>query len=220
VSGYSGGGETWDYITANVGTTYTWDGGATTGGTQNYLNNNLNWAGDIAPTSGTSTKISFDGSTRLSPDLNVDFTLNSLKFAATADAFTINPNNNKDFIFDGIVPSLIQLSGNNQVINAPITLNNSTFVETTGAGSLTLGGVVSGVGGFNKIGTGGSIILGGSNTYTGNTLINEGTVILTNSSALGSTVGDTTVNAGATLALLNNISVGAEALTLNWPAGQ
>jgi fibronectin-binding autotransporter adhesin len=215
VSGYSGGGETWDYITANVGTTYTWDGGATTGGTQNYLNNNLNWAGDIAPTSGTSTKISFDGSTRLSPDLNVDFTLNSLKFAATADAFTINPNNNKDFIFDGIVPSLIQLSGNNQVINAPITLNNSTFVETTGAGSLTLGGVVSGVGGFNKIGTGGSIILGGSNTYTGNTLINEGTVILTNSSALGSTVGDTTVNAGATLALLNNISVGAEALTLN-----
>ena len=133
MSGYSGGGETWDYITANVGTTYTWDGGATTGGTQNYLNNNLNWAGDIAPTSGTSTKISFDGSTRLSPDLNVDFTLNSLKFAATADAFTINPNNNKDFIFDGIVPSLIQLSGNNQVINAPITLNNSTFVETTGA---------------------------------------------------------------------------------------
>ena len=76
MSGYSGGGETWDYITANVGTTYTWDGGATTGGTQNYLNNNLNWAGDIAPTSGTSTKISFDGSTRLSPDLNVDFTLN------------------------------------------------------------------------------------------------------------------------------------------------
>ena len=38
---------------------------------------------------------------------------------------------------------------------------------------------------------------------------------LANSSALGTTAGGTTVNSGATLALQNNISLGAEALTLN-----
>ncbi len=116
VSGYGG---TWDFIVANAGSFFTWDGGATSGGTANNFNNALNWSTDIAPTSGATTKIAFAGTTRLSPDLNVDFTLNSLKFDNTAGSFTLNANAGREFTFDGIVPSIIQDSANNQLINAP-----------------------------------------------------------------------------------------------------
>ena len=212
VSGYGG---TWDFIVANAGTFFTWDGGATLGGTANNFNNAVNWSTDIAPTSGATTKIAMAGTTRLSPDLNVDFTLNSLKFDNTASSFTLNANAGREFTFDGIVPSIIQDSANNQLVNAPIILNKLTFVETSGAGDLTLAGVISGTGGLNKLGTGGDLVLSGANTYTGVTTINEGTVIAANSTALGSTAAGTTVASGATLALQGGITIGAEDLTLS-----
>ena len=55
-------------------------------------------------------------------------------------------------------------------------------------------------GGLTKNGAN-TLTLTGSNTYTGPTMINAGTLQLGNSSALGSTAGGTTVAAGATLDL-------------------
>ncbi|MBW7894308.1 MAG: autotransporter-associated beta strand repeat-containing protein, partial [Opitutaceae bacterium] len=207
VTGYGG---TWDFITASIGTFFVWDGGAA----NNNFSSNANWQGDTAPSSGTGTKITFTGSTRTTPDLNVDFTLNSLKFDSSADSFTLNANANREFTFDGIVPSIIQESANAQTINAPLILNKTTFVETAGAGNLTIGGIISGTGGINKLGTGGSLILSGANTYSGTTIIAEGRVIATSNAALGSTAGGTTVASGATLELQNNVAIGAESLAL------
>jgi len=104
----------------------------------------------------------------------------------------------------------------------------------TGFGSIDLGGFVLTLGGTNP-GTGiinkiissttagngltktdtGVWQLGNANTYTGLTTVSAGTLRILNGSALGSTTGSTTVSSGATLQLLNNITVGVEQLFLN-----
>jgi autotransporter-associated beta strand protein len=47
----------------------------------------------------------------------------------------------------------------------------------------------------------GTLALSGANTYAGQTTVNAGTLLISNDSALGTTAADTTVSAGATLAL-------------------
>jgi len=68
----------------------------------------------------------------------------------------------------------------------------------------------------------GEVILNGTNLYTGTTYVNEGTLTITNSSALGTTAGGVVVADGGILKLdgsEGDIDVGAEALSLNGPSG-
>src|SRR5207302_1251578 len=51
--------------------------------------------------------------------------------------------------------------------------------------------------------------------YSGTTSVNAGILNIQSNTALGSTAGGTTVASGATLQLQNNITVGAEALTIS-----
>jgi outer membrane autotransporter protein len=60
--------------------------------------------------------------------------------------------------------------------------------------SVTFGGVISGTGDVVKLGTG-TLILPNTNTYTGNTLINSGTLIVNGSIASGQTL----INSGGSL---------------------
>ena len=68
--------------------------------------------------------------------------------------------------------------------------------------------------GLTKTGSG-ILTLGGANTYTGLTTISAGALNIQNATALGTTAAGTTVSAGAALQIQGNITVGAEALTLN-----
>ena len=72
---------------------------------------------------------------------------------------------------------------------------------------------MGGAGALTKT-TAGTVILSGLNLYTGLTTVSAGTLSVTNSTALGSTSGTTTVLSGATLDI-NNVAVGLEAITLN-----
>ncbi len=91
--------------------------------------------------------------------------------------------------------------------------DNTTKLTLTGAGATAILASVSKLGSLIKEGSG-RVILAGSNSYDGQTVVSAGVLNIQSNSALGSTVAGTTVATGATLELEKNIVVGKEALTL------
>ncbi len=102
---------------------------------------------------------------------------------------------------------------------ATIASGWSTGLDTSNAASpftynSTLGNDVAA---FSKLGVN-ELILGGTNGHTGTTTVSAGTLTVTNSSALGSTAGGTSVSSSAALQLDGtggDLVVGNEALTIN-----
>ena len=195
--------------------------------------NASNWNPTNVP--GVGADILFDNtyvSTNQTIDTESNRTVRSLTFDAPID-YTIN---NNTLIFDnggvagfsGIQTSETNGSGN-FTINSDLQANNDITVRNNNSGVLTLNvdldnggntilfdgtgnaasenGSISGTGDLVK-NDAGTLTLAGNNTYTGNTDINGGTVILANDNALGSTSAGTDLANGATLALTNNITVG------------
>ena len=81
-----------------------------------------------------------------------------------------------------------------------------------GNGTIDIPSVVSGTQQFYKIDNG-TLILGGDNTYTNHTYIQDGVLNIQHNQALGATASGATVSSGATLQLENNITV-ADALNI------
>jgi autotransporter-associated beta strand protein len=114
-----------------------------------------------------------------------------------------------------------------------LTSNNVTVAGLTGAGTVfggagsftvnkssgsdTFSGGISGGIGLSKSGIG-TLILSGSNSYTGATTISSGTLLIANGKALGATNSGTTVSDGAILRFVatdnNGLALVGEAVTL------
>ena len=112
---------------------------------------------------------------------------------------TVNPNTNSQAI----------ISGRMSVLSNPIINVTGHFFSP----DLSITAALLGAGGFTKNGVG-EVGLSGVNTYSGLTTVNDGFLLVDNSSALGTTAGGTVVNSGAVLALRFGVDVPAEALSL------
>ena len=104
--------------------------------------------------------------------------------------------------------------GASQTVGA---LNGTGGTTSLGANTLTIGnatnnltssygGAITGTGGITKAGTG-DVTLSGTNTYTGTTTVNAGSLIAGSNSALGGATGAVTVNTNGTLALAGGVTL-------------
>lgn len=203
-----------------------------------------NWVGGVAPVNanpavGTADLV-FDGTSRLTPNLEANWNIDTLTYNPTAGAFVIGGS---QLFFES---ALINNSFNTQTINAPIRLGVQSFnvsFTTAAGGHLLIGGTldlyqctltVAGEGNttFAGIGTdtggGGDILKNGTgtltvsatNAYTGTVTVNAGVMNIRSNTALGTTTYnagfDTTVASGAALEMQGSITVAAgETLSLN-----
>ncbi len=186
----------------------------TTGSTNGNWTIGSNWGGTAPSTNGSSTqKLDFIGNNYATATMNGAYSANVIKFDAAASAVTIAQSSNI-LTMSGTLPSLIQDSANAQTISGgkvAFGTNNGVIDVADNAGALTINSVITGSGNLTKV-DGGTLILGGANTFNGKIDISDGTVQATNAAGLGTAT--TTVEDGATLALNSSGSTFTNALNL------
>lgn len=107
---------------------------------------------------------------------------------------------------DGRSSAALTVISGTHTVSAPILLDSN--LDVSSSGSLTLAGNVSGLGMTLTLDGGGELILSGSNSYDGGTFVENGTLVVNNSSALldGASL---TVGAGGTFIFDPTITGGA-----------
>ena len=102
-------------------------------------------------------------------------------------------------------------------LNTTVTPLSVTFANNTGTYTLTGTGGIAGTGGLTVSGTG-TVILGTTNSYSGNTVVQNGTLVVTGNSSLGS--GSVKISTGGTLDLggdstANDLNFSAQAFYIS-----
>ena len=95
-------------------------------------------------------------------------------------------------------------SGTRTFNNAIVLDANGAVVINVSGGAMTLNGVVSGIGTLQKEG-GNTLFLNSANTYSGGTVINNGTIVAGDNNALGS--GDVQLNSAGNLTIESGVSL-------------
>jgi autotransporter-associated beta strand protein len=191
-------------VTGSQAATITWDGAT------NTWNSLTSWVGSI-PITGDSMIFGTTGLGGLS--LNNDLTSGSfnvagITFTSVAGAFVIGdgtatPNAGNTFVLTGTVTNA---SGNLQTLNTPFTM---TAVRTfTGGTNIALAGNISGSGGGISKGGSNTLILSGTNNYTGQTTVTQGVLRLDSVNAVPGGIADT----GGT----SNININGGVIGLNF----
>lgn len=202
--------------------TYIWDGG----GADNNWSTPANWSPDGAPPSNGTADLQFAGSTRLTPNAQSAYSINSLAFNSGAGAFTLGGSSltiggggitqnstNTETINNALVLGAAQtwnVNAGSLFLGTSATINNGGFgltVNTATGTSATFAGGMSGAGGLIKSGAG-TLVLNGSSSYAGGTTISAGTIQFGNPGAFGSgtvTLGDANTGASSTTLLATQV---------------
>ena len=133
-------------------------------------------------------------------------TINGGEINSTTGGITLENNTqnwNGDFAFSGTT---------DLNMGAGAISMNASRILTINAGTLAVGGSISGPGSLTKNGSG-TLVLSGSNSYTSGTVINAGTLNATSANALGSN-NTIQVNSGTLLVSADDAINGRE-ITLN-----
>ena len=99
---------------------------------------------------------------------------------------------------NGSSPATLTVSAGSHTISAPLALGSNVTVVPAAGSQLTLSGGVSGAGESLTVNGQGTVVLGGTNGFSGGTTVSAGTLVLTTSSAIASGT-SLTVGAGGTL---------------------
>ncbi len=192
----------------------TWDGG----GADNNWGTAANWSPDGVPAHNGTANLIIAGNTRLTPTINVVWSINSLTFSsASSSAFNIG-GSQLTIGGGGITTDNANATGqsiNNSTVSlgAPQTwtvnsatgslgvgaaiVNNGNTLTIDGVGTTYLGGAtgtLSGSGGLTKNGAGTLQLTGpAANTFSGTTAVNTGTLVLFKSSVNATITGDSLI---------------------------
>lgn len=117
--------------------------------------------------------------------LDGSLTVGNLYFDNSTYSYTIAPGNGGALTLDnGSNASNIMDGGGSHSISAPLILNSNLIASAINAtDTMTICGPISGSGGVEIAGSG-TVVLSGTNTYGGATVIDSGTLVLGSSGAL------------------------------------
>lgn len=133
----------------------------------------------------------------------------SATFTGSDGNWTIGVNNTQN------VDSMAFLRNGYTFNGGTLNFSSKSGVFVESGKSATINSVISGSPGLTKHGEG-ALILSGSNTYSGNTVINKGTLVVRNNNALGNTSGTTILNGDSLLLALQleNVTINNETITM------
>ncbi len=188
---YTGGTNSNDVVLTVVDVTYTWDGG---GGDNNWTTAQ-NWVSDLVPTPGSNLVFPAGAAQKSNAnDFPIDTPFGDITIAA--NGYGLSGSRvalDGDLFYTGGAATVGQLYFD-------INLQHDTTVEVDPGTGLQIYGAISGGSHGLTLDGGGALVLGGnfSNTYTGTTTLNAGSLSLTKDSGAIAIAGDLTVNAGVT----------------------
>ncbi len=180
-----------------------------TGGSWNVAGN---WNPAIIPNTWyyTATFGNTIGSTTATVTLDSSPTVSGLTFSNTGTSSYILARSDTTSTLtldNGVAPVALSNTTASNTIAVPVVLNSNLVISGTTGKTLTISGPVSGAAAMSF--SGGSLVLSGSNTYTGGTTLSAGQLNINNASALGTgpfslsagTIGNTT---GAAITVSTN----------------
>src|SRR6056300_563735 len=174
----------------------------------------LTYDGIIADASGESNNFTKSGTGTLDLGGANTYTGTTTITAGTLQV-TGTLSNSTNVINSGIydvdtTDTINSLSGTGAVqIASGVTLTTGDTVD------YKISGIISGDGNLTKAGSGSLTLSNNSNSYTGDTTVNVGTLKVTTNNALGTNAAGTTVASGATLDFANINYATTEAITVN-----
>jgi autotransporter-associated beta strand protein len=201
--------------TSTFAATWTWDGGAP--GNQWNFNFGQNWNPDTLPANNGTADLIFGGTTRLAPDLNGNWSVNSVTFNNTAGQFDLTSLGGSTLTVGagGITnnDATTQVISHALTLSAPQTWNaasgrlvvngavnnggNLLTINTELGPSFLFNGVLTGSGGLTKNGPGDlSMQIGVANTYAGMTTVNAGLLTLSGGAGIDAIPGSIDIGDG------------------------
>jgi len=172
-----------------------------------------NWQAGTTPASTRGASVQFFTGQTLagvtvasSNDIAGTFQMNNLTLAGTSSAATTATISGGTFqlLNNGTTMPTVNLTGTSgsttnsltYTINTPIMLGADTTFNATNSGKFIFAGDLSGAGGLTRASSSSTLILAGTNTYTGDTTISSGTLQIGNDGATGSLGSGDVINNG------------------------
>jgi autotransporter-associated beta strand protein len=193
-------------LTATAHAQSTW-----TGSNSGNWSLGTNWNPSGVPASGQNLQLTFGAAVNsaMTDDIGGTFIVNSITFLSGDAAYSLTGN---AIAFQtnssSVTPVIAMNSDNGFTVGNNVTLTNNLTVNGSGHGTVALNGNLSGAGGITYAGAG-TLVLGGTNTFTNSLSVSSGTLALTNGRAIPTGQNVFLASAALTLGSISNTAATA-----------